>query len=413
MTDPFPIRPVGAGEFGAFLIPGEHAFHGTSPPSAIEEHERQVFEPDRSLAAFDGDTIVGTAAAFSYQLSVPGAMAGCAGVTMVSVLPSHRRRGILSSLMARQLADIAAGDEPIAALFSSESSIYGRYGYGCATADLSFTLRHGEGKLRMPAAAGGALRLSICEPGEVRPELAKLYEAASSRPGMPARDDRWWDNRLDDPEVFRHGMGPQRCLLAADAEGPRGYALYASRSSWGEDGIPKGELTVSELIAADPQAAAALWADLLNRDLIGVLHARQRPVDDPLLSLLADRRRARSSLTDGLWIRLVDLPAALTGRQYASPLDLVLEVTDELLPANAGRWRLAASQFGWPVRCERSTAAADIALPVQALGAAYLGGTRLTELAGAGQLTELTAGAVARLSAAMWWDPAPWCPAIF
>jgi predicted acetyltransferase len=333
-------------------------------------------------------------------------------VTLVAVLPSHRRRGILSALMTRQLADIAAGTEPIAALFSSESSIYGRFGYGCASADLSFTIKHGEGKLRQPAGSSDRLRLSICEPAEVKPELAKLYEAATSRPGMPARDDRWWDNRLEDVEAFRHGMGPKRCLLVSDDSGPRGYALYAAKSSWGDDGIPNGELAVRELIAADPQAAAALWSDLLNRDLIGVVQVWQRPVDDPLLSLLADRRRARSFMTDGLWIRLVDLPAALAKRQYSSQVDLVLEVTDDLLPANAGRWRLSASQFG-PVTCERSSAAADISLPVHVLSAGYLGGTRLTELAGAGQLTELTQGAVARLSAAMWWDPAPWCPVIF
>jgi predicted acetyltransferase len=413
MTDPVPIRPVSVDEFSAYLTVGEHAFNSTAPRQAIEDHERRVFEPDRSLAALDGDTIVGTAAAYSYQLSVPGGMLGCAGVTMVAVLPSHRRRGILSAIMVRQLADIAAGTEPIAALFSSESSIYGRFGYGCASADLSFTLKHGEGKLRSAATGDGRPRLSICDPAEVRGDLAKLYEAALVRPGMPARDERWWDAQLNDVEAFRHGMGPQRCLLAADDSGPRGYALYAAKSSWGDDGIPVGELSVNELIAADPQAAAALWADLLNRDLVGVVHARQRPVDDPLLSMLVDRRRARSYLTDGLWIRLINLPVALAGRQYASPLDLVLEVTDDLLPANSGRWRLAASQFGWPVSCERTTAAADIRLQVQVLGAAYLGGTRLSELAGAGQLSELTPGAVARLSAAMWWDPAPWCPAIF
>jgi predicted acetyltransferase len=412
MTDAFPIRPVSIDEFSAFMTVDQHAFNSTHPPEAFEDIERRVFEPDRSLAAFDGGTIVGTAAAYTYQLSVPGGMVGCAGVTLVAVLPSHRRRGILSALMDRQLSDIAAGTEPIAALFSSESSIYGRFGYGCASADLNFTIKHGEGKLRWPAGRDSRLRVSICEPGQARPDLAKLYEAVTSRPGMPARDDRWWDNRLADPEPFRRGMGPLRCLLAADDAGPRGYALYAAKASWDDGGIPNGELSVRELIAADPQAAAALWADLLNRDLIGVVQVWQRPVDDPLLSMLADRRRARSYLTDGLWIRLIDLPSALAKRQYSSQLDLVLEVTDELLPANSGRWRLAASQFG-PVSCEPTSAAADVAMPVQALGAAYLGGTRLTELAGAGQLTELTSGAVARLSAAMYWDPAPWCPVIF
>jgi predicted acetyltransferase len=143
--------------------------------------------------------------------------------------------------------------------------------------------------------------------------------------------------------------------------------------------------------------------------------ARQRPVDDPLLDMLADRRRARASLMDGLWIRLVSVPAALGQRRYSGAADVVLEVTDEVLPANAGRWRLQCpgpADGGVP-SCERTTAAADIVLPVEALGAAYLGGTRLGTLAAAGLVTERTPGTLARLSAAMYADPAPWCAATF
>src|SRR6185437_13102832 len=367
--------------------------------------------------------MVGSAAAYTFQLTVPGGVVGAGGVTFVSVLPSHRRRGILSAMMRRQLADIAARGEAVAALFASESGIYGRYGYGCASQHLRLTIRRYEGALT-PAAAGllaaagpaGPVRLMSGLPAGQLGELVRVYDVARShRPGMMARDDRWWQAMVDDPERIRRGMGPQKCLLAVDDSGPLGYALYRTKPDWGDDGLPSGHLAVRELFATDPAATAALWTDLLNRDLIGEVTARMQPVDDPLLDMLADRRRARAQVTDGLWVRLSDVPAALRQRSYSSAADVVIEVRDELLPGNAGRWRLQCPGpgEGGPACCERTTAAPDIALPVAALGAGYLGGTRLTGLAAAGVVTEHTKGAAARLSAALYADPAPWCPSTF
>jgi predicted acetyltransferase len=205
------------------------------------------------------------------------------------------------------------------------------------------------------------------------------------------------------------GMSPLKCLLAENDTDPRGYALYQTKAGWDDDGLPFGSLSVHELIAVDGDATAALWTDLLTRDLIGEVVARHRPVDDQLLAMLADRRRARACLTDGLWIRLTDVPAALRQRRYSCAADVVIEVSDDLLPANAGRWRLRCPgpTDGGRASCERTTAAADIVLPVAVLGAGYLGGTRRGALAAAGLVTERKHGTLARLSAAMYSDPRP------
>src|SRR5262249_6347121 len=430
MTERYPLRPITPDEFDAYCEVPVQAFNDSDAPAELNEHERQVFEFDRSIAAFDGDAIVGTTGAYSFQLTVPGGITGAAGVTFVSVLPTHRRRGILSAMMRHQLADVAARGEAVAALYASETGIYGRYGYGCASWQLSLTIRRGEGALSPVvtggagaggagaggAGAGGPVRLRAAPPGELRAELAKVYDAAvPHRPGMMARDERWWQNTLDDAEFRRRGMSVQRCLLAGDDAGPRGYALYRTKPDWDDDGLPYGSLSVRELIATDAAAAAALWTDLLTRDLIGEVVARGRPVDDPLLDMLADRRQARPYLGDGLWVRLVDVGAALRQRRYSCPADLVIEVPAGLLPATAARWRLQCpgpADGGTP-SCERTGAAADIVLPAAALGAGYLGGTRLGALAAAGLVTERKEGAVARLSAAMYSDPAPWCPSMF
>jgi predicted acetyltransferase len=421
MTERYVLRPITPEEFDAFCEVPFEAFNDTDRQAEAIEHERIVFEFDRSLAAFDGDAIVGTTAAYSFRLTVPGGTVNAAGVTFVSVLPSHRRRGILSAMMRHQLADIAARGEPVAALLASESVIYGRYGYGSASSQLSLTIRSREGALNPAVAPGaatgpGSVQLQTAPAADLRSELAKVYDSVlPHRPGMIARDERWWQSILDDAEFMRYGMGPLRCVAAGDDSGPRGYALYRTRPGWDDDGLPYGSLSVLELIAADGAATAALWTDLLTRDLIGEVSARKRPVDDPLLDMLADRRRARAYLTDALWVRLTDVPAALGCRRYCCAVDVVLEVTDELLPANAGRWRLRCGgpADGVAASCERTTAAADITLPVAALGAGYLGGGRLGALLAAGLVTEHTKGAVAMLSAAMYSDPAPWCPSGF
>ena len=262
------------------------------------------------------------------------------------------------------------------------------------------------------------MRLSAGQPAELRTELAGIYDAVVPlRPGMMARGERWWQSTVADPEIHRGGRSSLKCLLAAGDAGPCGYALYRTKADWDDDGLPWGSLSVQELITTDAAATAALWADLLTRDLIGEVVARMRPVDDPVLDMLADRRRARAYLTDGLWIRLIDVPAALTARRYSCAADIVIEVTDDLMPANAGRWRLQcpgpADGEATTASCERTTAAADIALPVAALGAGYLGGTRLGALAGAGLVSEQKRGALSRLSAALYADPAPWCPSMF
>jgi predicted acetyltransferase len=431
MADQYPIRPISDDEYAAFRRVHDHSFNSGPAPAARWPRLRRQFEAERSLAAFDPAlparlAIVGTTGVYSFQMAVPGAVFPVAGVSAVSVLPTHRRRGILRSLMQRQIADIASrGDEPIAALWASETPLYGRYGYGRASSHASFRFGRGEGALSALAPADPSLTLRLAEPSEVVADLAKAYDVVlSGQPGFFSRDEDWWERVLDDPAEERQGRSPLRCLLATDGDGVRGYALYRSTPRWEEDTVlPDGVIDVWELIAADPAAGAALWRDLLSRDLVGSVTADLRPVDDPLLYQLHDSRRARVRVADNLWVRIIDLPTALARRAYSSPVDVVVEVTDGLLPANAGRWRLRAARpggaagvggaAGGAADCARTDEPADIALDVRELGAAYLGGTRLAALAAAGLVRELRPGAVGRLSTAMSWDPAPWCPRIF
>jgi predicted acetyltransferase len=418
---PYPIRPVSPDEFGDFHTVSMHAFHGSPQSEQDRELVLSRLEFDRSLAAFDGPVQVGIAAAYSFQLSVPGAVTlPAAGVTWVGVLPSHRRRGVLSSLMRRQLTDVRDRGEPVAVLWASEAIIYPRFGYGRAMWHADLTVHRGEGALATRAPADPGLRLRLAEPAAVLPELAKVYDAVlPSRPGFVARNEAWWGSTIYDPPEQRGGATPLYCALAEDGTGPRGYALYTGQGRWDSGtSLPDGVVTVRELMSADPAAGAVLWGDLLGRDLTTEFSIRRRPVDDPLLYQLADPRRARPRLKDGLWLRIIDVPGALARRRYSGPVDVVIEVRDDLLPSNAGRWRLATSGgegSGLEASCvpAAASAPADVTLDVTELGAAYLGGTRIGALAGAGLVAERRPGAVRQLSAAMSWDPAPWCPVMF
>jgi predicted acetyltransferase len=430
---PYPIRPITPDEFDSYQLVDQHGFNDGPMTEDVRRLVMSRFEFDRSLAAFDGGTPVGIAGAFSFRLSVPGSeLLPAAGVTWVSVLPTYRRRGVLSSIMRRQLEDIRGRGEPLAVLWASEAAIYSRFGYGRASWVLSLTLRRGEAALAATVVADRGLVLRLADPPAALTELAKVYDTVlAGRPGLFVRNESWWQRTIYDPPEDRHGASPLRCLLAEDDSGPRGYALYSAVGlPDGEPFLPSDVLTVRELMAVDPAACAALWTNLLSRDLTSEFRARLRPVDDPLLFQLADPRRARPQPADGLWVRIIDLPGALAGRRYSCPVDVVIEVRDDILPANAGRWRLTTASGtgdagaaedsgagdagrGLAASCVRVTSAADLALDVTQLGAAYLGGTRLGTLAEAGLVTERRPGAVRQLSAAMSWDPAPWCPTIF
>ncbi|MGR6321620.1 GNAT family N-acetyltransferase [Micromonospora soli] len=379
------------------------AFHGEPDPE-LRAVERGVFEPERALLVRDGGTAVAHAAAFTRELQVPGASVPAAHVTMVSVAPTHRRRGLLTTLMSRQLREIRdAGREPVAVLWASEGRIYPRFGYGLAAQ--RYTLQCDTAGLRLPEPASAAGRLRLDRPAAHRAELARLYDRVrADRPGWSSRDERWWAYLLADLKSLREGATERRVLLHECAAGVDGYALYRTKEGWGRGG-PRAEVRVDEVVAATPEAYRSLWALLLSIDLTRRLSFGTAAVDEPLLWLVDEPRGLGAQLSDALWVRVVDAPAALAARRYATEVDLAVEVTDELLPENAGRWRLVGGPAG--AECVASSAPAQLACDVRALGELYLGGAGLGALAAAGRVRELVPGTVAAAAAAFGWHRAP------
>lgn len=388
-----------------------HAFGATTEDDLVE-FERTLQEPGRAIGAYDGDTLAGIACAYSFELTVPGRVLPAAGVSWVGVLPTHRRRGLLRALMTHQLTELRErGREPVAALWASEPGIYGRFGYGLASRAVSLTAPRDPDALHPDAPSDPSLRLRLADPGDSALAVQVYDAAVPTRAGMIGRDERWHTRAASDWPSQRHGRSALRCVLAEDGNGPRGYARYSTKHEW-SGGYADGTVHVRELIALDAPTRAELYRYLLDLDLMGETRLDNVPVDDPVLHWLRDPRRATPRLHDALYVRLVDLPAALSARTYSAPLDVVLDVRDPVCGGNEGRWRLQAAGAGG-ASCRPTEEAADLELSVTELGSAYLGGTTLAELALAGRVHELRTGALAATSAAFATSPQPWCPAVF
>jgi predicted acetyltransferase len=401
------IDPIAPDELAEFRAVAEHAFGGPPRPEE-EELDRRLLELDRTLLARAAGTPVGTTAALSFQVAVPGAVLPMAGITSVAVAPAYRRRGVLSALMRRQLGELR---EPAAVLWSSESGIYGRFGYGLAARQLSVRASRRLAGLR-PDLPVEPTEVVVQPPAEALPDLVAVHESEfGRRPGAIRRDDRWWQARLFDPPGRRDGRGPLLAAVVRRGGRPDGYALYATRPRWDDDGICDGEVEVDELLALHPVGQAALWRYLTSLDLFERVQVGRLAPDDPLPMLLAEPRHLRARLRDSLWCRLVDVPAALAGRRYRCEVDVVLEVTDRLLADNDGRWRLSGDRTG--ARCEPTGQPADLAMDVEALGAGYLGGTSLNALADAGRVRELRPGRLAAAAVAFEADRLPQCQQMF
>jgi predicted acetyltransferase len=403
------LRPVTAEEWPRFSRAMMSVF-GEAATGPFTDEPSPVAELDRSLALFDGDRVAATAGIYSLQMSVPGAVVPTAGITWVTVSPTHRRQGVLTAVMRRQLDELHEQErEPVAALWAAESSIYGRFGYAPATWRGGWQGATERLRLRPDLDCGtGALRLVGVE--ELRGAAVGLHDTVRRYvPGNLARDARWWDRRLrDDPEQ-RDGGPARQHLLHAEADGTvTGYALYRVKSAWTSGGEPDGALTVEEVRALTPAAHAALWRFLLSVDLMRTVHAPMASADDPLRHLLVDQRALHSAPVDALWVRLVDVGRALSARRYPARIDLVFEVRDRFCDWNDGRWHLWGHPAG--AFCDRTDRDPDVVLGIEELSAAYLGGVSLATLQAAGRVTEVSPGAVTLASTAFSWPVSPWCP---
>ena len=404
------IRPIAEDEVDRYVTAIESAFH-VIPSTEDLRHSRALLEPERTLAVFDGPDVVGSTAAYSLQLTVPGGIVPMAGVTAVAVLPSHRRRGILTELIRRQLDDVHRRGEVLAGLWASEGGIYQRFGYGLATLHGWFGIDRTRIAFARPLDPDPG-RIRMVSKDDALLAMPPVYERV--RPAIPGFVDRsqaWWDALFSDLEEHRRGAGPLLFALHQTAGDIDGFVAYRVKNDWSE-GWPASEAMVDELIAATPSAYAALWSFVLNLDVVGKISAWGRPADEPLFHMMAEPRRLLFGVSDAMWLRLVDVPAALARRSYAAEGELSFAVRDSFCLWNEGTFRMAVRSGRAEVRRDDG-ATPHIELDVSDLGAAYLGGVTFTRLHDAGRVAAASEEALRIADDLFRTHRAPWCPHIF
>ena len=372
-------------------------------PRMLEESRAAVAVEQRP----EGDAVVGTSAWLPFDMTVPGGELPVAAVTMVTVRPTHRRRGILRQLMQQELHDFHARGIAAATLWASESVIYQRFGYGMAFVKSRIEIDPRRAVFLGDTGPYGKTRLIGHD--EALELLPPIYERV--RPSLPAsfrRSCHWWDLRtLDDAPWVRHGGSPMfRVVLTIDGQA-EGYALYRITPGWGPDGLSTGTLDVLEALGTTPTATREVWRYLFGVDLVSQVRSWRICLGHPLFLALADPRQLRMSIGDGTWIRIVDAVRALEARRYGVEGSLTFDLVDPLCPWNAGVWTLEAGPDGASLR--RGTAAPELRLSAAELSAMYLGTTACTSLARAGRLDALTPGAASSADGLFRSDTAPWC----
>ena len=406
------IRVCPPDRFADLFKTAEIAFGEDLPDDLVGRIER-VADKDRWLGAFDGGRIVATSGVHTMRLRVPGGELPTGGVTFVTVLPSHRRRGLMSGMMRLMIDDCHRRGEPLAALWAAEGAIYQRFGFGLGTVCFN-----AEAEVRSVGIARKWPREGSCRllpAGEGLDLVAPIFDAArAERAGMMARTREWWTGVLPLANKDARGGEARRLVVYESADGPEAYAVYKTKPEWNVRG-PAATLTVEEAIASTPRGMREIWRFLLEVDLVRVLKASRLPADHPLFLLVDEPRRLGTTVGDGLWLRVVDVAAALEGRTYG--IDgrgsgrLTLDLRDEYCPWNAGRWSVEVE--AGRARVARTEADADLELDANDLAALFLGGFTATALASAGRVVELEPGSLAVADGLFPTASKPWCPQEF
>ena len=379
------------------------------PAEGEGEYHLGDVDLDRTWGAFEGTTCVGTLRSFATPLTLPGPTeVTSAALTNVTVAPTHRRRGLLTKMITSDLRASADRGEPVGILIASEYPIYGRFGYGAAVDAASYTVDLANVRFRQQSSG----HVELVDLATLRREAPPVYERfRTTQPGSIGRSDRWWDRTLEQVDVpgATAVKGYQTIYMSREGE-VQGYLRYTAAPEW-DLMRPKGTLNIAELVTTSPDAYLGLWRYCCEVDLVTRVQAGDRCIHEPLAWFLEDGRAVRQSgRFDFIWVRVLDVAAALSARRYLTKGRLVIEVTDGQGIAG-GRFALDGGPDG--ATCTSTNATADLTLPVDTLGSMYLGGMSLLALADAGRVDEHSSGAVMRADTMFRSPVTPWCTTWF
>ncbi|MFI9048086.1 GNAT family N-acetyltransferase [Streptomyces sp. NPDC053427] len=409
------IRTVGDDDLHGWIVAAATGF--LRPPTATDEDvafRKADYDPERTWGAYDGGRCVATFRSFPQELTVVGgAVVPADAVSAVTVLPTHRRRGLLSRIMANDLRAAKERGDVVASLIAAEYPIYGRFGFGPATWTTSWRIDTARAALdpRHAAPESGG-RIDFVTPEEVREFGPGLHDRFRVHvPGTVSRSEQWWQRATGAVRLTGDTAEERHFAVYRSPAGEiEGLAEYAYAARW-EAKRPDNAAQVHRLIATSPAAERALWHFLCSIDWVQHVHTGLRAPDDLLPDFLGDPRAAAvDEHSDYLWLRPLDVPRLLEARTYPVAGSLVLEVEDRAGLAG-GRFLLDAAPEG--ARCTPTTRSAELTLDVGELGALCLGDAAAARLAALGRVREERPGALATADTLLHTPRRPWCPDIF
>lgn len=395
-----PFIAAMSGPFG-FDLPEEEGDR-----TALLERIGKIFEPERARCAFEGDRIIGTLGVFSFTMTVPGGAIPVAGTTQVTVQATHRRRGVLSEMMRAHLDEARERGDAAAALWASDSAIYGRFGFGMAAWNTEIEIDRQHTDLHRLAAVPAPVEIRDVD--SIRAPAIEVYDRLRKGvPGMVSHSEGWWDRMFSDVSWSRGGGTRARYALVAENGAPTGWTKYRLKDVEVE-GHPAQDVIIVQLYAETPAAWSGLWSHVMAHDFGHTIRADLRPIDDPIHSLLRGMRRVKTKVSDGLWVRVLDVRGVLEARSYSGPGSVAFTVHDPL-GLVGGSYRLETDGTSTTVD---DIDHAGLTLDVEDLGALSLGGRSAVELAMAGRISG-SHDEVVRLDALFRGARAPWSPVIF
>ncbi len=403
-------RPVNEDEYPAFVTALIEGFADDLPDEGFTDIIRSTLPAERTLAAFDGDEIVGTFGGYALDVTVPGGSLPMEGTTVVTVFPTHRRMGLMAEMMRRHLDNAVATGYAVAGLWASESHIYGRFGYGIASYAEPIELAGRDIVFRPEIEIDRVRRITIEEASDLLPPVFDVELAGRS--GMYARSPAWWKAEvLHDADWMKRGKTSKRVVVHDGPDGPDGYAIYRQKADESDNGHANGTVHVVEIISTTARAHASLWSYLTNVDGCPNVRWWNNRVDDPLPLMIAEPRRiTRKSRYDALWILILDVVVALEARTYEEDGSITFRIENAFRSDVEGTYELVVTDGVG--RCARTEADADLAIDLDILGALYLGGADANGYAAADRIRG-DARAVRRLHRLLRTAQAPWCNQVF
>ena len=408
--DSITFRPVTDAEYPDFALAFIEGFANDMPDDDFADLIKSTLPPERTLAAFEGDEIVGTFGGYDLDLTVPGGHVPMEGTTVVTVFPTHRRMGLMNEMMRLHLDNAVANGYPVAGLWASSSNIYDRYGYGIATCSATVTMQGRDVVFRDGVEIDRARRISIATAHD---ELPSIFDrVVLETPGMFARSEEWWKAEvLVDAAWTKRGKTSKRVVVHDGQDGPDGYAIYRQKDGESDDGHAAGTVHVLEVIAATDRAHASLWSYLTNVDGCPEIRAWNSALDDPLAMKIVEPRRIKHAAHfDALWILVLDVVAALEARTYEQDGTIRFNVENAFRDDVEGTYELTVTDGVGA--CTRIEGDADVSLNVDVLGAMYLGGADAFAYAAADRIRG-SAQEVVRLHDLFRTARAPWCNQVF